>query len=469
MAIFPTAVATDADLHVAVNLKQTTLNGAINNVTTTIVLTSASGFPTAGYVTIDSENIRYTGISTNTLTGVTRGADGTTAASHLNAAVVEHTVVAAHHNVLKDEIIAIESNIPSGSVSQPNLLINGAFILDQKKEGAVHTINNGVGTSIETIDGVRNFGLGTGVFTVQRLSATPPTGFTYYMQTKTTTADAVMAAGDYYTNEIYTEAVDNAPLLWGSAAAKTVSLSFWARSSLTGTFSGNVQDYAGNRHWVFTYSIPVANTWAYYSFVIPGDTGNGSDWVTGVGQLGLQVAFDFGGGSTWETPNPQVWEDGDKFRVAGSTNLISTLNATHDMTGIQLQIGPAPTSFCHVPFNQLLQRCQRYYRKSYPVGVALGAVDSTNYESIVAAQLGSPFVASGVIRITPEMAGAPTVTLYSVAGVSGKWTWYSSAGVGTARNTSVNIPKANGFEVVQTAANEFYATGHWAAQHALVG
>lgn len=108
-AKWPTSVAADADLGVAVNNLSTTLNGAIDNVTTTVVLTSATGFPTAGYVTIGTEAIKYTGISTNTLTGVTRGADGTTAASQSNGAAVNQFIVAAHHNDLKNEIEAIET------------------------------------------------------------------------------------------------------------------------------------------------------------------------------------------------------------------------------------------------------------------------------------------------------------------------------------------------------------------------
>lgn len=108
---WPTAVATDADLKLLKNNLSTTLNGSVNNSTTTIVLTDASGFPTAGFVTIDSEAISYTGKSTNTLTGVTRGADSTTAASHANSAPVYHLFVADHHNKLKDELISVETTI----------------------------------------------------------------------------------------------------------------------------------------------------------------------------------------------------------------------------------------------------------------------------------------------------------------------------------------------------------------------
>ncbi len=108
---WPTAVATDAELFVAKNNFQTTLNGAIDASTTTVVLTSVSGLPTSGYVTIGTEAIKYTGIAVNTLTGVTRGADSTTAATHANGDAVFAFIVANHHNVLKEEIKAVETSL----------------------------------------------------------------------------------------------------------------------------------------------------------------------------------------------------------------------------------------------------------------------------------------------------------------------------------------------------------------------
>lgn len=110
-AFWPTSVATNAQLYIAVNSLQTTLSGSIDNVVTTITLGSTTGFQTAGAVTIDSEVIFYTGISGAQLTGCTRGADGTTAASHSSGVPVGATVVAFHHNGLKDEIIALETSL----------------------------------------------------------------------------------------------------------------------------------------------------------------------------------------------------------------------------------------------------------------------------------------------------------------------------------------------------------------------
>lgn len=108
MAFFPGSVATDANLYLVSNNLAAALTSAIDNTVTTIPVVSTAGFPTTGWITIDQEAIQYTGITGTDFTGCTRGAGGTVAASHLIGAGVKQTVVAAHHNVLKDEIKAIE-------------------------------------------------------------------------------------------------------------------------------------------------------------------------------------------------------------------------------------------------------------------------------------------------------------------------------------------------------------------------
>src|SRR5690349_10932408 len=111
MAAWPTSVADDTVLWLAKNNLYSSLNGAIDASVTSIVLTDASAFPTAGFLSVDNEVISYTGKSTNTLTGCTRGADGTVAASHTNGRIAMHRIVAAHHNALKDELIAVENSL----------------------------------------------------------------------------------------------------------------------------------------------------------------------------------------------------------------------------------------------------------------------------------------------------------------------------------------------------------------------
>jgi len=118
-AKWPTTVATDADLFVAVNALATTLSGGIDNVVATIPLTSTTGFPTAGAVDIDQEIIFYTGVSGGSLTGCIRGSDGTLAASHTAGVPVSASLVAFHHNGLMAEIEAIEAWLTTSIVANP--------------------------------------------------------------------------------------------------------------------------------------------------------------------------------------------------------------------------------------------------------------------------------------------------------------------------------------------------------------
>lgn len=143
MVFWPTSVATDANLFVAVNSLETTLSSAIDNVVTTIPLTSVVGFPTAGAIAIDLEVIFYTGISGSSLTGCTRGADGTVAASHLILAPVAAAIVAYHHNVLKDEIEALESSL--------NLTASKALISNVSGRVDVSTVTS---TELSYLSGV---------------------------------------------------------------------------------------------------------------------------------------------------------------------------------------------------------------------------------------------------------------------------------------------------------------------------
>jgi hypothetical protein len=110
-AQYPTAAGTDANLFIAKNNLSCSLSGAHNAAVTTITVNDTTGFPTAGYITIDAEAISYTGTTGTTFTGCTRGADGTTAATHVDLSQVFHDVVAAHHNVLKDELKAVETDL----------------------------------------------------------------------------------------------------------------------------------------------------------------------------------------------------------------------------------------------------------------------------------------------------------------------------------------------------------------------
>jgi hypothetical protein len=177
MANFPTSVSTNSNLYIAVNGLQTTLAASILATDTTIQLASTTSFPTTGYVTIDnSEVVNYTGISGSNLTGCIRGADGTTAAPHTLGVTVGLTIVAAHHNLLKDEIIAIETALGAGYAQSSANTANAIVKRDGSGNFSAGTITAALTGNASTATKATNLAGGV-AGSIPYQSATDTTGF----------------------------------------------------------------------------------------------------------------------------------------------------------------------------------------------------------------------------------------------------------------------------------------------------
>lgn len=239
-----------------------------------------------------------------------------------------------------------------------NRIVNSDLVFDQRNNGTAVTVN-----SAATTYGADNWaGTGQpadGVFTIQRLAATPPTGFQYYLQAKVTTADASIGAAQTYLLRTAVEGYNLADLLWGTANAKPVTLSFWVRSSIAGVFSGCFYQSAGALNsYVFNYTINNANTWEQKTVTIPGPTSGTFDSTNGIA---VKVTWDLGSGSSSES-TAGSWQAGNFFRTSSGTKLISTLNATLDITGVQLEAGSTATPFEFRPYQIGLAMCMRYFQ-----------------------------------------------------------------------------------------------------------
>ena len=238
-----------------------------------------------------------------------------------------------------------------------NRIINGDMRIDQRNAGAAVTIN---GTAAYTVD--RWFGedVTDGVFTVQQDSSAP-TGFNFSAKITITTADASLAAGQYAVFTQRIEGFNTADLMWGTANAKTITLSFWVRSSLTGTFGGVLANSAENYSYPFTYSISAANTWEQKSVTVTGPTAG--TWIGATNGKGMIVTFALGSGSTY-VGTAGAWAAADyRGGATGQTSVIGTLNATWYITGVQLEVGSVATPFERRDYGRELAMCQRYYYK----------------------------------------------------------------------------------------------------------
>jgi hypothetical protein len=235
-----------------------------------------------------------------------------------------------------------------------NRIINGAMTIDQRNNGASVTPTDGQYTLDRWVFAVGQ----TSKLTTQQNqgSVTPPTGFSNYLGITSSSAYTLLA-GDYFTVAQRIEGFNFADMAWGTASAATVTLSFWVRSSLTGTFGGTLNNSVYNRNYPFTYTILLANTWEQKSVTVAGDTSG--TWVGATNGTGLSIQFSLGMGSTYSGTSG-AWTSSVVFAPTGATSVVGTNGATWYITGVQLEKGSVATSFDFRDYGRELILCQRY-------------------------------------------------------------------------------------------------------------
>lgn len=236
-----------------------------------------------------------------------------------------------------------------------NLIINGAMQVAQR--GTSSSTGNGF-----AVDRFTNPVSQSSKLTVQQNagSVTPPAGFQYYYGMTSSSAYTPISTDYFYVGQNI-EGYNVAHLDWGTANAKTVTLSFWVRSSLTGTFGGSIQNSAQNRSYPFSYAISSANTWEYKTVTIPGDTTG--TWLKTNGK-GAVLWFSVGAGSNNQGTDG-AWAAANYASVTGAVDVVGTNGATWYITGVQLEVGSTATDFDHSEsYGETLAKCQRYYEQS---------------------------------------------------------------------------------------------------------
>lgn len=235
-----------------------------------------------------------------------------------------------------------------------NRIINGDMRIDQRNSGASVTPVDGQ----FTLDRWKTFVSQTGKLSIQQNagSVTPPVGYTRYLGVTSLSSYSLLST-DYFALVQPIEGQNVSDMAWGTANAATVTLSFWVRSSLTGTFGGSLRNGAGNRSYPFSYTIASANTWEQKSITIAGDTSG--TWVT-TNAIGAFVEFGLGVGSTY-SGTAGAWAGSAFESATGATSVVGTNGATFYITGVQLEKGTVDTSFDYRPYGTELALCQRYF------------------------------------------------------------------------------------------------------------
>ena len=245
----------------------------------------------------------------------------------------------------------------ASSMGFKNRIINGAMVIDQRNAGAAVTTGGA-----NPVDRFAVNITSAGTYSGQQSTAVVPDGFTTSIGFTVTSSDGTLDATDNAYISQWIEGNNIADLGFGSASAKTITISFWVRSSVTGTYcvvllnSSSNGTAAPNRSYVAEYSISSANTWEYKTISILGDTSG--TWHTGTGR-GFHVRFGLSAGTSLQQVAGS-WGTGNVVGSSNQTNIMATSGATFYITGVQLEKGSTATSFDYRPYGTELSLCQRY-------------------------------------------------------------------------------------------------------------
>jgi hypothetical protein len=311
-----------------------------------------------------------------------------------------------------------------------NRIINGAMVIDQRNAGASVT----PATTNYLVDRWQYVATQASKFTAQQNqgSITPPEGYTNYFGLTTASAVSV-GSSDYFVFRQMIEGFNTADLGWGTATAKSVTLSFWVRSSLTGTFGGSLNNSALSRSYPFSYTISSANTWEQKSVTIAGDTSG--TWLTTNG-IGIHVHFSLGAGSTF-SGTAGAWAAATYVSTTSAVSVVGTGSATWYITGVQLEKGSTATSFDYRPYGTELALCQRY-AIGYTTSQGLGA--------------GMWYLSGYVIHqieFPVQMRSAPTLTTNTAVG---RFYVVGFSYTSTAGNISITNASISGCEFFTTVS-----------------
>ena len=246
------------------------------------------------------------------------------------------------------------------ALSNRNLIINGAMQVAQRG-------TSGASSSYQTVDRffVAQAALDNYALTQTQQTVTDLAGFSNSFRITTTTAESAIAADElaYVAQKI--EAQNLQQLAYGTSSAKRVTLSFYVKSSVTGTFSTNLYQVDDSRIVNSEYTISSANTWERKEITYAADQTGVIDNNNGTGfyvtwNLALGSNYKGNAATAWEAYNTDNWAGADTYTDA----VITTVNSTWEITGVQLEVGDTATPFEHRSFGDELSRCQRYYYKA---------------------------------------------------------------------------------------------------------
>jgi hypothetical protein len=333
------------------NITSVTVGGSANTISLTFdsngVITGASNNAVSVANTAITGNIISTQITSVANTQIS----GTITGSQISSNTLSNTV-------FQTGSVENYMNATGLSFGMRNRIINGAMVIDQRNGGSVVTVNT---VGIFSTDRWSNIARATGggVYSAQQVSDAP-TGYSNSLKFTVTTVDTSLGTLDYYFSWQKIEGFNTADLLFGTASAKTVTLSFWVKSNITGQFSAFLTNSAESYSQPFAYTINAANTWERKTLTFTGATAG--TWVGATNGVGLIVGFGLANGTSLQGTSG-AWAAAGYYGSTGDVNWMATLSNTFQFTGVQLEVGSQATSFDFRSIGTELALCQRYYWK----------------------------------------------------------------------------------------------------------
>ena len=317
--------------------------------------------------------------------------------------------------------------IPATPLSHRNLIINGAMEVAQR--GTSSSANTG----FLNVDRFKRVASNNGTVNSQQVDDAP-VGFKKSHKVTIGTADTSITAAQYEFLEQTIEGQNTIPLALGTSSAKQITLSFYVKSSLAGIFGGVIKNGAQNRSYPYQYTINSANTWERKTITLTGDTSG--TWATD-NTAGLKVQWSLGTGTDYHA-TANAWGAGNKVTPnvarSGATSgtsgaLLANVNATWQITGVQLELGSVATPFEHRSFADELRRCQRYYYKSYDYGTAIGtATGISAYQTMFyQSNQGTGYIEHYRFKTPYPMRAQPSIVVYDQNGNINKCSLYSGS------------------------------------------
>tara|TARA_R100000030_G_scaffold87387_1_gene71076 strand:+ start:252 stop:1364 length:1113 start_codon:yes stop_codon:yes gene_type:complete len=332
----------------------------------------------------------------------------------------------------QSELAELSRVYDNSALSNRNLIINGAMQVNQRGDST--------GVTAEGYYGPDRFQFsesGRDQFQVSISQASDgPDGYSNSYKVQATTAESAIDASEYVLVRQVVEAQNLQHLKYGTSSAQQLTASFWVKSSIAATFGVFMYQYDGNRIIGSTYTINSANTWEYKTVTFAGDTGGTINDDNGNGQY---LAFTLAAGSDMRTTDNTSWSAYASGKLGyGHTTaanaVMTTTNATWQVTGVQLEVGDSATPFENRSFGDELLRCQRYYfqedtttsNASGRLGVANSATSVTFNHTLPVQMRANPSLAltSASLRIGDTVAAgftttSGTVTISSYSGSAG--------------------------------------------------